>query len=245
MKMHKNNIIIGILGGMGSNATLHFFKEMLRNSPAKTDNDFIEVIIYNNTKIPDRTLAITSGGASPYRHLVKSIIFLEKSGANYIIMTCITAHFWYDRLKAKLNYAIFIDMIGETANYIKNKYPEIKTVGILATEGSIKSKLWHKKLEKLEIKCVVLNSNDQNRLFNKAVYGEKGLKSAKCNRKSKSLIISAVNQLNSLGAQAIIAGCTEISIAINQNDINNIFIDPIMITINIINEKCYNNLRGG
>ena len=73
--------VIGILGGMGPQATVDFYREILTLTPGAQDQDHMQVLIYSNPKIPDRTAAILDGGADPLPHLVESARLLERAGA--------------------------------------------------------------------------------------------------------------------------------------------------------------------
>ena len=76
--------IIGILGGMGPEATLDLYRHIINLTPAVRDQDHIRVLIFSNPKIPDRTEAITAGGTSPVSDLIESAKLLERSGAGII-----------------------------------------------------------------------------------------------------------------------------------------------------------------
>ena len=88
----KNIKSIGILGGMGPEATLHLFNLIIKNTPASKDQDHIPVIIYNNPLIPDRTMHIVYNEESPLALLIEGAQHLERAGADMILIACNTAH---------------------------------------------------------------------------------------------------------------------------------------------------------
>ena len=130
--------VIGVLGGMGPEATLSLYEEIIRATPASKDQEHIRVIIDSNPKVPDRTAAIIGNGESPVPEMVKSGKALERAGADFIIIPCISAHFFLEELREKLNLPI-ISAFEATADQIVGEHPEIKTVGLLATTGTIQA----------------------------------------------------------------------------------------------------------
>jgi aspartate racemase len=97
---------IGILGGMGPEATLDFFGKIIQNTPATSDQEHLRVIIDNNPKIPDRTEAILGKGESPVPVMVQGGLSLAKAGADFIVIPCISAHFFLDELRCNLSLPI-------------------------------------------------------------------------------------------------------------------------------------------
>lgn len=129
-------IIIGVLGGLGPDATVDLFKKILRNTSAKTDQEHLRIIIDCNPKIPDRTRAILGGGESPGEALKETAKNLERAGAGLIIIPCNTAHYWIEDVRKTVKIKV-IDMLDETAQEIASKYPRIKRVGLLASKGTV------------------------------------------------------------------------------------------------------------
>ena len=105
--------LIGILGGMGPEATLDLYRHILALTPASKDQDHIRVLIYSNPKIPDRTMAIAEEGESPLDSLVESAMLLERAGAEMIAMPCNAAHYYLPGMQKKLEIPV-LDMVGET-----------------------------------------------------------------------------------------------------------------------------------
>ena len=129
---------VGIIGGMGPLATVDLFGKIVNLTDAKCDNDHIHILIDNNTYIPDRTSYILGDGENPIDELVKSAKRLKNMGADFLIMPCNTAHYFYNDIINNVSIP-FINMIEETANYINNK--NIKKVGLLSTTGTINVKI--------------------------------------------------------------------------------------------------------
>ena len=130
--------IIGIIGGMGPLATVHLFERIVLRTKAEKDQDHIRILIDNNTKIPDRTLAILGNEESPVNELVNSAKMLENSGADFLIMPCNTAHYFIEEIKKNISIP-FINMPEEAVKHTYDKYGKDAVVGIMATDGTIKT----------------------------------------------------------------------------------------------------------
>ena len=110
--------IIGILGGMGPEATADLFYRIIRSTPVKRDQDHPRTIIYSNSKVPDRTAAILGKGPSPLPEMTMAATKLEKTGADFIVIPCNTAHYFIEELRKEIDIPI-LDMIELTAKTIK------------------------------------------------------------------------------------------------------------------------------
>jgi aspartate racemase len=111
---------IGMIGGMGPLATVHLFERIVLRTKAEKDQDHIRIIIDNNTNIQDRTKAILGYGESPVKELVGSAKMLEKSGADFLIMPCNTAHYFIDHIKKNIKIP-FINMPVSKDNAMPKK----------------------------------------------------------------------------------------------------------------------------
>ena len=120
---------IGILGGMGPEATLNCFSRIISSTPAKNDQEHLRVIIDSNPKVPDRTAAIIAEGESPVPVLVAGCRALQQAGADFIIIPCVSAHFFLDEIQQQIELPILsiFDVVAET---IIRDHAEIKTVGL-------------------------------------------------------------------------------------------------------------------
>jgi aspartate racemase len=214
-------IIIGILGGLGPDATVDLFKKILRNTSAKTDQEHLRIIIDCNPKIPDRTRAILGGGESPSEALKETAKNLERAGAGLIVIPCNTAHYWIEDVRKAVKIKV-IDMLDETAQEVA-KYPGIKRVGLLASKGTVGAGLYQKRLERFGIKVVLPSDLDQNSIMD-VIYS---VKSGNLTVKEKAIQVSS--RLIRDGAELIIAGCTEIPLVLEKSDISVPLVDPAEI----------------
>lgn len=221
----KHNTI-GILGGLGPEATQLLFKKIIDLTPAKKDQEHIPMLIHNNPQIPDRTGAILYGGENPLPSLINSGKILEQGGASFIIIPCNTAHYYLSGLQESLNIPV-VNMIYETANFIKNNYPDVKKVGLLATSGTVASKIYHHEFSKQDIEVITPADQGQEEVM-EAIYGQEGIK-AGFHQKPREKLIALGQPLIEQGADIIIAGCTEISIVLTQEHVSYVVIDPMRV----------------
>ncbi|MBE9510018.1 MAG: amino acid racemase [Bacteroidetes bacterium] len=217
---------IGILGGMGPEATSKLFSLIIKNTKAQNDQDHIPVLIVNNPKIPDRSLFILGKGPSPIKMLVEGALKLEQMGADIILIPCNTAHFFIKQIEEKIHVPI-IDMIKETARYVLYKYPEIKKHGLLSTAGVCRTAIYKKAFEDIGLEIINPDTLYQQQNMT-VIYGKTGIKAGSKTVPRKILLQSVAN-LEEKGAGAIISGCTEISLVLKQPHINIPLINPLKI----------------
>lgn len=194
--------IIGILGGMGPAATVDVFNKFVESTKATKDQEHIPLLISSIPDIPDRTEAILNGGKDPFKKMAKYLKKLEDAGAKCIIMPCNTAHFWFDKLKAISK----VEMISIIDSAIKElKIRGKKNIGILATYGTLETKLYQNALT--ENGFTLILSNNQDNVM-KSIYTFKAgdLKSA------EDLMKEQAKSLFDKGAEVVILGCTEVPI---------------------------------
>ncbi len=223
---------IGILGGMGPEATALFFKLIIKNTASETDQDHIPIIIYNNPGIPSRVKAIFNHGESPVDALKQGIRVLEHSGSDFIAMPCITAHYFYKEIITEAGIP-FYNMLDETVFYVKTNYPSIENIGLMASPGTVKTKIFHEAFSKEGMGVVCPEEKVQDKV-NEAIFGDKGIKAGHINGKPRENILTAARAVIQSGAEALVAGCTEVPLAINQKDFHLPFFDPMTIMA----EKC-------
>ncbi len=220
--------IIGILGGMGPEATIDLFTKIVKGTGAKKDQDHLRILIDNNPKIPDRTLAIQGKGPSPLSQMVRSAKALERAGADFMIIPCVTAHYYHRSLQQKIRIPI-LHLVEETASYIQAYLRGIRKIGLVATSGTIRTGLFQASLHRAGKELLIPPREVQEKSVMKAIYGKDGIKAIGPSEKSKRLVQKVCRLLIRQGAQAIIAGCTEIPLVLKQGDVPVPVIDPLSI----------------
>lgn len=219
--------IIGILGGMGPEATLDLYAKIIRATPATKDQDHLRVIIDSNPKVPDRTPAIIANGESPVPTMLESGKVLEKAGVDFIIIPCISAHFFLDELQRDLKVPI-LSAFDAVAEKISNEFPDVKTVGLIATTGTIQGGKFAQRLLQNTIATVAPDENDQKTIMD-IIYHIKSTQKPDVRRQCKADLIRVSQNLIKNGAQGIIAGCTEIPLELKAEDLAVAFFDPLRI----------------
>jgi aspartate racemase len=219
--------VIGILGGMGPEATLDCFAKIINNTPAKTDQEHLRVIIDSNPKVPDRTAAIIAEGESPVPILAAGCRSLQLAGADFIVIPCISAHFFLDEIQKQIELPILsiFDVVTET---LTSDHPQIKTVGLMGTTGTISGGLFQKHLSTEGIKTIVADETHQSKVM-AAIYDIKNSQPARSRAQITSDLVAAAGSLISNGAGGIIAGCTEIPLALKQEHLSVPYFDALTL----------------
>lgn len=217
------NITVGVLGGLGPMASVYFYEMVVNMTDAKTDQEHVDMIITNRATTPDRTAFIVgSSDEDPSDILIDDAKKLEKYGVDFIVMTCNTAHYFYEKISNAVNIPL-INIVEETIKHAKSN--NHKKLGILATTGNIKTNLYQSMCEKYDIDYLVLDENRQSKVM-EIIYDD--IKSGKPANMDK--FNSIVNYLKENNCDGVILGCTELSILKSDNNLDGSFyIDSLEI----------------
>lgn len=207
---------IGIIGGLGPSATVDLMNKIIKNTSADKDQDHFKMIVEHNPQIPDRTAHLLQDGEDPTIPLYTCAKKLEQREADFIVIPCNTAHAFVDRIQRHLSIPI-INMIDEVVAYIQSSYPQVKTVGILATSGTVKTGIYHRAFEKTDISLLTPDDEHQHYVM-EAIYGEKGIKSGYTEGEPKQYLLKAAEHLVKQDARVLILGCTELPLVLEEND---------------------------
>ncbi|MFQ6109188.1 MAG: aspartate/glutamate racemase family protein [Candidatus Aminicenantales bacterium] len=232
---------IGILGGMGPEATAYFFELLIKKTKVEKDQDHIPVIIWNNPRIPPRTDAILNRGPTPVPMLVEGVRRLRQAGADFIVIPCVTAHYYLDEVLAQEKFS-FLNILVETVKWAKANLTGLKKVGLLSSTGTLKSKLFHNSFQKEGIAVIEPTSAEQQQVM-EAIFGKKGIKAGFTKGKPRATIVGSAHTLIERGAQAIIAGCTEVPLVLRKKDIPVPLLEPMSITAEAAIQKAGYELR--
>ena len=216
--------IIGILGGMGPEATIDLFYKIIKSTPAEKDQDHLRIIIDNNPKIPDRTAAILGKGKDPLPALQETARNLEKAGADLIIIPCNTAHYFLSSIQKSVRIPV-LNMIEEAAKETQQRIFPIQKVGLLASIGIYKTKIYHQQFEKFNIEVIYPEEKDKGEVM-KAIYA---VKAGNLSEGIKKSILKIAQKLIDKGAEVIITGCTEIPLILKEGDVAVTLIDPTQV----------------
>lgn len=206
--------ILGILGGMGPEATANLYHEIVRLTPARKDQDHIPTLIFSFPQVPDRTSAIKNRDRSIVPYLAEGATRLEKAGASFIAIPCNTAHYFHADIQAAVKIPV-LHMIREAAQAVAQRHPDCRRVGLLATDGTISSGLYEKEFRARNIAVIYPEARVQKDCVMQALYGPAGIKAGGDRQTSEDLLFAAGRDVERQGAQVIVLGCTEIPLAFN------------------------------
>ena len=214
--------VLGVIGGMGPIATSFFMELVIKMTDASTDQDHLDMIIYNIPSIPDRTSYILDHSKkSPLPVILDIAEKLEEQGVEFLAMPCCTAHYFQEELEKSLHKP-FVNIIRATVHYLKER--GITKVGVMATDGTMNTGLFRKELEENDMQIVCPSPERQKDVMH-VIY-----QNVKANEPADMERFRAVDaELKSKGAQAIILGCTELSLVKRDNDVGPGFIDAMEV----------------
>ncbi|HVP89797.1 MAG TPA: amino acid racemase [Terriglobales bacterium] len=218
---------VGILGGMGPEATAAFLNLIVRNTRARRDQEHVPVVVCSLPQVPDRTEAILHGGPSPLPLLRRGLRTLRRAGADFAVMPCLSAHHFYATLAARSPIPL-IDLVEETAAEVRKRQPRVRKVGLIATSGTVASRVFPRVFEPAGIEVLVPDARAQRRVM-EAIYGPAGVKAGASPAPPRRVLRTVASALVRRGAQAIVAGCTEVPLVLRPRDVAVPLVDPMRI----------------
>lgn len=230
-----NEKILGIIGGMGPEASAQLYMKIIKKTSVKKDQDHYRIIIDSNPKIPDRTKAILGLGESPVPQIVQTAKNLEKMGVELACIPCMTSHYFYDEIVKQVRLPI-MNALEELNAYLEKNYPTVKNVGVLATTGTKNTKIFDQYLKGYTMMYPDEIIQEENVM--RAIYGEgTGIKSGILTGEPVKLLLEVGENLILKGAEVIILGCTEIGLVLNENSLSFPGIDPLNVMAEAMIEK--------
>jgi aspartate racemase len=210
---------------MGPAATADFYQRIIRATPAKADQDHLKVLIFSNPHVPDRTAAIRGEGPDPLPDLIAGAEVLVKGGADLITIPCVTAHHYYPALQQAVRVPI-LHLIGETVTAVLAESPHARRLGLLATTGTLQTRLFERYFEPRGLTLIAPDPEVQASHVMEAIYA---VKRGDPREVAGRLIRQAAQHLLERGAEAVLAGCTEIPLILHEGDVGVPLIDPTWI----------------
>ncbi|MHB8648248.1 MAG: cysteate racemase, partial [Thermomicrobiales bacterium] len=217
--------IVGILGGMGPAATADLYTKIIAATPATRDQDHLHIVIWADPTVPDRSTALLHGGEDPTPWLIRGAAQLVAMGASLIAVPCNTAHAFFPALERAIAVP-FVHMMDEIASSVEVMYPSVERVGLLATTGTIASGLYQEWFATHHIEVVVPNDDLQERVVMGAIHR---VKAGQIGQETTRLLLEAAEYLIEHGAEALIAGCTELPLVFRDGDASVPIIDPTRV----------------
>jgi len=224
--------IVGILGGMGPDATLDIFQKILRATPAKTDQEHLRIIIDCNSKVPNRAEAVLHHGEDPFPYLKESAQLLERAGTQLIAIPCNAAHHWYAEIQKCVRIPV-LHIMEVAADYLENRHPQAKRIGLLAATPTVKVGLYQRTLERRGIDVLIPGPASQEKVMEVIT----AVKAAQAGGDIKKIIVTEGEKLAAQGAQAVIAGCTEIPLVLKDGDLSIPVVDATLaLALRVVQE---------
>lgn len=227
---------LGVLGGMGPQATQVFYQFVLDRTDAARDQDHLPAVILSDTGIPDRTAAILSGDTEGlYRRLLADAKLLEGCGCTVLAIPCNTSHYFADRLQGEIGVPI-IHMLRETAAALAAQGK--KRPGILATDGTIRTGLYQKECASVGMEAVAPDPETQKLvmsiIYDEIKQGEKG---------SRDKFAHIDRAVRGMGCDCAILACTELSVFSTYHPLPPFYVDAMMVMAERAVERCGYPLR--
>ena len=234
--MAEKKARLGILGGMGPQATQIFYQRILDRTDANCDQEHLPTLILSDTEMPDRTAAILSGsGEQVYQRLLEDVKLLERDGCTAIAIPCNTSHYFADDLQKELSVPI-IHMVRETCKVLACR--GCKRVGILATDGTVQTQLYQKECAAQGFEGVAPDEQTQ-KLVMSIIYDE-----IKKGEKGSREKFSAIDRaLRAMGCDAAILGCTELSVYRVYHGLPDFYVDAMEVLVERSILTCDKRLR--
>jgi aspartate racemase len=210
----KERLTAGVLGGMGPAATVDFMARVVALTPAERDQDHVRMLVDNNPQVPNRQAAIRSGSDEVARVLADMARRLEAAGADFLVMPCNSAHAFARAIRATTRIPL-VSIIDESVREVRRVSPGARRVGVLATDGLLEAGIFQQALATAGYEPLVPDAGDVERLM----AGIHRIKAGESGEALSRLMAELVQALAAAGAQAIIAGCTEIPLVLRAGDV--------------------------
>lgn len=205
---------IGVLGGMGPQATVDFLNIVIELTPAERDQDHLRLLIDSNPHVPDRQAAMRGDDSAVRAVLRDMALGLEGQGADFLVMPCNTAHAFIDDAVAAVQIP-FISIIDVTVQAIVNAKADARRVGLLATDACIESGSYQRAARTLSLEIVMPGPADQAECMALIAAVKAGDTGPDVRGGMAALASALVDE----GVDALIAGCTEIPLILDDDDV--------------------------
>lgn len=198
----------GVIGGIGPMSTVYFYEMVTEMTEAATDQDHVNMIIFNHASIPDRTAFICGrSDESPLPDFTEDAKQLEEMGARFIVIPCNTAHYFYEGVARQVSIPV-LNIVEEAVKFAGSEIPGLRKLGILATDGTIGAGVYENVCLRNGIECAVPDPDYQKRVMS-LIYDV-----VKAGRQADADELNAlINHLLDKGCDCVVLGCTELSLA--------------------------------
>lgn len=198
---------VGVIGGVGPMATVYYMQRVIEMTQAASDQEHINMLVFNDCDIPDRTAFITKKSPeNPLPAMVEDAKRLEAAGCAFVVIPCNTAHYFYDELQHAVKIPV-VNIVEETIRYAQARIPDLKKIGIMATTGTIVTGTYQKSAECAGLEAIIPTEEEQAALMHIIYDGVKAGKPV-----PRADFDAVTDNLRERGAQCLVLGCTELSV---------------------------------
>jgi aspartate racemase len=210
--MTNKQKIIGVLGGMGPDATVDFMAKIIALTPADKDQDHLHMLVDHNPTVPNRQTFILGGDEDPGPAMAAMARRLEDAGADFLVIPCNTAYAFQESILDMVSIPL-ISIIDESIEAIGEKAPGAKAVGLLATNGCLQAGVYQSAIAAKDLVAVLPKDDELEQLMTLV----NGIKAGHKGRDVSASMRKLAQALVDRGAAAIIAGCTEIPLVLDNS----------------------------
>lgn len=226
MSAERKTKKLGVIGGMGPEATSYYYENVIAHTKASKDQEHINMVLLSHAEIPDRTTAIQTGESKDLIAVLKEDAqMLEKLGVSNIAITCNTSHYFYEQVQSSINIPI-INMISESVAYAIKKFSGIKKIGIMATDGTIQSKIYHKECRRQGITPVKPSEERQKDVMSLIYDDIKGGHSG-----DRAKFDRVIAEFMRKDCDVVILACTELSVFKGKHEVPAICLDAMDVLV--------------
>lgn len=207
--------LVGVIGGVGPLATAYFLDKVIRLTEAERDQEHVDMVVLNHASIPDRTAFVLGWSQDdPGLVMAEDARKLENLGVGFIVIPCNTAHHFTDQVAGAVTTPV-VSIIEETVNAVLTRVPDAERIGVLATEGTVAAKVYQRVIEAHGRETVLPSGEAQNRIM-RIIYDQ--VKAG--NAVDTEGFLGVIADMRASGADAVILGCTELSIVHEDMELN-------------------------
>ncbi len=217
---------LGVIGGMGPEATSYYYENIVAHTKAQRAQDHIDMVILSHATMPDRTRAILEGDSPELvRLLRRDARTLEALGVSNIAVTCNTSHYFYDQIQDAVRIPV-IHMIRESVAYVVKEFGNVKKVGVMATDGTVRSGIYHRECRRMGVEPVDLSGERQRDVMS-LIYED--VKCGKIGDRRK--FDRVISEFLRRGCDAVILACTELSVFKGKHEIPSFCLDAMDVLV--------------
>lgn len=232
--------LVGVLGGVGPLATVYFMQRVIDLTDAATDQDHLNMVVWQHASIPDRTEYLLGRSRdNPLPVMLADARRLEANGVDLIAMPCNTAHFFYDELAGTVGVP-FLNIVDEAVAAAAAQVPGLSRLGVLATDGTLHTGTYSRACERRGLAAVSPTSDVQREVMDIIYSGVKAGRPVPQRR-----VECVVDHLRARGCEAVVLGCTELSVLGHQHGTGPDVVDSLDVLARRTIESCGRAVAAG